>query len=46
MDALGRKIVWEFKYVYTITIDYLLQLIIYAWIWYKDMKHMDRGSLK
>lgn len=38
MDAVGRKIVWEFKCVDSITIEHLLQLIIYAWMWYKDRR--------
>lgn len=36
---------WELKCVSTLTIDHLLQLIIYAWLWQRTM-HLSHGKKK
>jgi AAA domain len=33
VDAYDDKYLWEFKCVSTLTLEHLLQLLIYAWIW-------------
>ena len=37
IDAVDEKYVWEFKCTSSITIEHLLQLTIYAWLWEKCM---------
>lgn len=44
VDCYDDTILWEFKCVTSITIEHILQLIVYAWIWQSCMaeKHGDR----
>jgi hypothetical protein len=38
IDAIDTETLWEFKCVNTLTVDHLLQLTIYAWLWERTMK--------
>lgn len=44
IDAFDDSIVWEFKCVDNLSVEHLLQLVIYAWLWQKKMnkKYGDR----
>lgn len=44
IDAVDDNIVWEFKCVDILSTDHLLQLVIYAWLWQKNLSkvHGDR----
>jgi nucleoside-triphosphatase THEP1 len=37
-DCIDKKTLWEFKCVSSLSNEHLLQLIVYAWIWEKNMK--------
>ena len=39
IDGYDDKTVWEFKCVSTLSLDHLLQLLIYAWMWEKTLVH-------
>lgn len=45
VDCYDDESLWEFKCVKSITIEHILQLIVYAWIWEKCMTN-DHGRKK
>jgi hypothetical protein len=41
IDGIDDETIWEFKCVTEITLDHMLQLMIYSWIWNKSFKRLN-----
>jgi DNA polymerase III epsilon subunit-like protein len=45
MDIVEQHVVWEIKCVNEITVEHMLQTIIYAWMWFKNKENQDRSKV-
>jgi AAA domain/UvrD-like helicase C-terminal domain len=41
MDVIGDKFLWELKCTHKLSIDHLLQVVIYAWLWQMLPENID-----
>jgi hypothetical protein len=41
MDVIGDEFLWELKCTHKISIDHLLQVVIYAWLWQMLPENID-----